>query len=87
MGKINYITTQILKYFCQNIFLFRATAIGLNSAAAVIMVDFIKPFYKKPMTEMRESFYMKLIIVIFGIITTLSTYIVDKLGTLVQVIV
>lgn len=58
---------------------------GLNSMCGVILEDFIKPIYKKPISEARASFIMKLITVILGTIFTLLAFIVDKLGGLIQV--
>ncbi|XP_026465208.1 LOW QUALITY PROTEIN: sodium-coupled monocarboxylate transporter 1-like [Ctenocephalides felis] len=57
---------------------------GLNSMTGVIFQDLIKPMYKKPITEERASFIMKIIVVIIGAICVALVFVVEKMGTLVQ---
>lgn len=58
---------------------------GLNSMCGVILEDFIKPAYNKPISEARASFIMKVITVLLGTICTLLAFVVDRLGGLIQV--
>lgn len=51
----------------------------------VVLEDFIRPLSKKPISEGRASFYMKLITVVLGVIFVLLAFVVDKLTGLVQV--
>ena len=51
----------------------------------VIFEDFIRPHLKKPISEARASFYMKVMVVIIGTITVVLATIVDKLGGIIQV--
>ena len=57
----------------------------LNSMTGVIFEDFIRPRLKRPISEARASFYMKVVVVIIGTITVVLASIVDKLGGIIQV--
>lgn len=58
---------------------------GLNSMTGVILVDFIRPLYKKPISEAKASFYMKIMVVVLGCIFVALAFAVDQLGGLIQV--
>ncbi|XP_065172488.1 sodium-coupled monocarboxylate transporter 1-like [Atheta coriaria] len=57
---------------------------GLNSMTGVIFEDLIKPNVKKPLTEERASFLMKVIVVIIGSICVGLVFLVEKMGALIQ---
>ncbi|KAH8404261.1 hypothetical protein KR215_002695 [Drosophila sulfurigaster] len=57
----------------------------LNSLAAVILEDFVKPRMKnKPMTERTVALTMRLVVVIFGISSIFMVYVVEHLGMVLQ---
>lgn len=58
---------------------------GLNSMTGVIYEDMIKPSWKKPISEANASFIMKIVVVIIGVICVSMVFIVEQLGTLIQV--
>ena len=58
---------------------------GLNSMTGVIFEDFIRPLYKKPISEGRASFIMKVTVFIIGIICVGLVFLVEKMNTLLQV--
>lgn len=57
---------------------------GLNSICAVLLEDFIKPAFKDQLSERAVAVIMRLIIVIFGLITLSMVFIVEKLGPVLQ---
>ncbi|KYB27604.1 Putative sodium-dependent multivitamin transporter-like Protein [Tribolium castaneum] len=57
---------------------------GLNSMTGVIFEDLIKPRIKKPLSEARASFLMKVIVVIIGSICVALVFVVEKMGALIQ---
>lgn len=57
----------------------------LNSLAAVILEDFVKPHMRnKPMTERTVALTMRLVVVIFGISSIFMVYVVEHLGMVLQ---
>ncbi|XP_034940823.1 sodium-coupled monocarboxylate transporter 1-like isoform X1 [Chelonus insularis] len=54
---------------------------GLNSLAAVIFEDFIKPFKKTPFNTKTADISMKLIVVILGVSCMGLVFVVEKVGT------
>ncbi|KAG5314760.1 SC5A8 protein, partial [Acromyrmex insinuator] len=54
---------------------------GLNSMAAVVLEDFVKPFMKTPFTPRGADIFMKLTVVILGIICVALVFIVEQAGT------
>ncbi|KAK0074325.1 hypothetical protein PV326_012541, partial [Microctonus aethiopoides] len=54
---------------------------GLNSLAAVVLEDFIKPLRKTPLTTRCADILMKLTVVILGIICVGLVFVVEKTGT------
>ena len=58
---------------------------GLNSMTGVIYEDMIKTAYKKPISEATASFIMKIIVVIIGIFCVAMVFVIEQLGTLIQV--
>lgn len=57
---------------------------GLNIVSGTIYEDFVLLFYRHPHSEATASFIMKLIVVVFGIISVLLIFVVDKLGGVLQ---
>ncbi|KAK9869592.1 hypothetical protein WA026_003342 [Henosepilachna vigintioctopunctata] len=57
---------------------------GLNSMAAVVLEDFYKPFFPKPLTEKQTRVMMKSTVIIIGTICVALVFIVEKLGTVLQ---
>lgn len=58
---------------------------GLNSMTGVILIDFIRPLCKKPLSEAQASFYMKIMVVVLGCVFVALAFAVDQLGGLIQV--
>ncbi|XP_057342127.1 sodium-coupled monocarboxylate transporter 1-like [Microplitis mediator] len=54
---------------------------GLNSMAAVIFEDFIKPFRKTPFSTRSADILMKLTVVVLGVICVALVFVVEKAGT------
>ncbi|KAL9963406.1 hypothetical protein ACROYT_G026916 [Oculina patagonica] len=60
---------------------------GLNSLAAVVLEDFIKPFCRSrqmQLTEMRATLYSKLLALGFGALTIGLSFLATKLGAILQ---
>lgn len=57
---------------------------GLNSMSAVVLQDFVKSFIKKPLTERQTAITMRAAVVIFGFICVSLVFVVEKLGTVLQ---
>ncbi|KAH9631487.1 hypothetical protein HF086_004648 [Spodoptera exigua] len=55
---------------------------SLNSMSAVVLEDFYKPFFKKPLTDRQASWIMKGVVIILG--TLCVVFIVEKMGTILQ---
>lgn len=58
---------------------------GLNSMAGVIYEDLVKPNLARPLSEEKASRLMKGLVLIIGTICTILVFVVEKLGTLIQV--
>ncbi|KAK0166794.1 hypothetical protein PV327_004277 [Microctonus hyperodae] len=54
---------------------------GLNSMAAVVLEDFIKPLRKTPLTTRCADVLMKLTVVILGVICVGLVFVVERAGT------
>ncbi|KAH8310912.1 hypothetical protein KR044_003467 [Drosophila immigrans] len=54
---------------------------GLNSLAAVFLEDYIKPLYRKPMTERQTAITMRLCTVIIGTASVALVFVVERMGT------
>ncbi|KAL0123442.1 hypothetical protein PUN28_005748 [Cardiocondyla obscurior] len=54
---------------------------GLNSMAAVVLQDFVKPFIKTPFTHKNADIFMKLTVVILGTICAALVFVVEQAGT------
>ncbi|KAB0798597.1 hypothetical protein PPYR_09590 [Photinus pyralis] len=57
---------------------------GLNSMTGVIFEDLIKPRMKTPLSEVKASFIMKVMVVIIGSICVGLVFVVEKMGALIQ---
>lgn len=51
----------------------------------VILIDFIRPLLKEPLSEAKASFYMKIMVAVLGVIFVILAFVVDQLGALIQV--
>ncbi|KAH8382225.1 hypothetical protein KR009_002458, partial [Drosophila setifemur] len=56
----------------------------LNSLAAVILEDFVRPRMGKSMKETHVALTMRLVVVTFGISSIFMVYVVEKLGMVLQ---
>lgn len=56
----------------------------LNSMSAVVLEDFVKPFVKKPLTENMINWIMRSVVVVIGVICVFMVYVVEKMGTVLQ---
>ncbi|XP_076687275.1 sodium-coupled monocarboxylate transporter 1 [Andrena cerasifolii] len=54
---------------------------GLNSMAAVVLEDFVKPFRKTPFTPKMADILMKLTVVVLGVICVGLVFVVEKTGS------
>lgn len=52
--------------------------------SAVILEDFVKSFVKKPLTEKQTHYVMRFVVAIFGGICVCLVFLVEKLGTVLQ---
>ncbi|XP_039443204.1 sodium-coupled monocarboxylate transporter 1-like [Culex pipiens pallens] len=57
---------------------------GLNSLAAIVLEDFVKPFTKNPLTERQTRYLMRGTVLVFGVIAVVLVLVVEKLGTVLQ---
>lgn len=57
---------------------------SLNSLAAVVHEDFMKKFSKTPLTEKQSALIMRATVIIVGIIGFCLVFVVEKLGTVMQ---
>ena len=74
-----------LKQFGKMIFSFSTMSTGLNSMTGVILEDFVRPLRKKDISENKAALYMKIMVVILGIIFVVISLLVGQLGTIIQV--
>jgi Na+/proline symporter len=58
---------------------------GLNSMTGVIFEDLIRPFMKKRISESSASLIMKVIVAVIGTVCVGMVFVVENMGTLVQV--
>lgn len=56
----------------------------LNSMSAVVLEDFCKPFVKRPLSDSAINFIMRSVVVGVGILCVALVFLVEKLGTVLQ---
>lgn len=56
----------------------------LNSMSAVVLEDFVKPYVKKPLTNDQMNLIMKSVVVGVGAISLALVFVVEKMGTVLQ---
>lgn len=56
----------------------------LNSMSAVVLEDFFKPFVNRPLTNLAVNWIMRSVVVIVGIICVALVFVVQKMGTVLQ---
>ncbi|XP_058817417.1 sodium-coupled monocarboxylate transporter 1-like [Topomyia yanbarensis] len=57
---------------------------GLNSLAAIVLEDFVKPFLKEELSERKTRYLMRGTVFFFGAIAVILVLVVEKLGTVLQ---
>lgn len=57
---------------------------GLNSLAAVVLEDFVKPLYKNKLSEKSTAYIMRGTVVFFGVLATALVFVVEHLGQVLQ---
>lgn len=57
---------------------------GLNSMAAVVLEDFVKPNLNVPLTEKQTAVLCRSVVIFIGILCIGLVFVVEKLGTVVQ---
>lgn len=57
---------------------------GLNSMSAVFLEDFYKPYVNKPLTEKHTRYIMRGVVVVFGVICVALVFVVEHLGSVLQ---
>lgn len=56
----------------------------LNSLSAIVLEDFVKPFRSTPLTNVQKGFIMKAVIICCGLSSIALVFVVQKLGTVLQ---
>lgn len=59
---------------------------SLNSVAATLFEDYIKPLLPWKPNDKQSNFIMKTIVIVAGIISSALVFVVAKMGTIMQVI-
>lgn len=77
------LATPQLTHFC--IFYWSSMSTGLNSMSAVFLEDFYKPYVESRPSKARSNLLIRSVVVIVGVICALCVYIVEKLGSVLQV--
>ena len=57
----------------------------MNSISAIVLEDFIKPTMSEKLSNKATEYIIKAAVLIFGIISVGLVFIVEKLGTVLQV--
>lgn len=53
--------------------------------SAIVLEDFVRPFVKGKLSERATNIIMRAVVLIFGVICVVLVFIVEKLGTVLQV--
>lgn len=56
----------------------------LNSLSGIIYTDFIYPLLPKDMAERRDTTFMMIITVVIGLLSVALIFVVERLGTILQ---
>ncbi|XP_055375312.1 sodium-coupled monocarboxylate transporter 1 [Condylostylus longicornis] len=56
----------------------------LNSMSAVVLEDFFKPYVKNPLSDRAVDWIMRSVVVLLGILCLCLVYVVEKMGTVLQ---
>ncbi|XP_066905537.1 uncharacterized protein [Halyomorpha halys] len=59
---------------------------GLNTVAGTVFEDFVRPFFSRRLTHKQTNFMLKLIVVFLGAVSVLLIYVVEKFGTIMQIV-
>lgn len=57
---------------------------SLNSLAAIVLEDFIKPYISRPLSEKQTNYIMRTVVCAFGILCVSLVFVVEHLGTVLQ---
>ncbi|XP_072945603.1 sodium-coupled monocarboxylate transporter 1-like [Epargyreus clarus] len=57
---------------------------SLNSMSAVVLEDFYKPFYKRPLTDKQTGWLLKGVVILLGVLCLGLVFVVEKMGTILQ---
>uniref|UniRef100_A0A1B0EY77 Sodium/solute symporter n=1 Tax=Phlebotomus papatasi TaxID=29031 RepID=A0A1B0EY77_PHLPP len=57
---------------------------GLNSMSAVFLEDFFRAFSKEPLSQKKTAYIMRGVVVILGVLCVCLVFVVEKLGTVLQ---
>lgn len=58
---------------------------GLNAMAAVVLEDFYRPCFKKPLSQRHTKILMRSTVIFMGIVCVALVFVVEKLGAVLQV--
>lgn len=59
---------------------------GLNTVAGTLFEDFVRPLLSKRLTDKQTNMMLKIIVVIIGAVSVLLIYVVEKFGTIMQIV-
>ncbi|CAH1398745.1 unnamed protein product [Nezara viridula] len=59
---------------------------GLNTVAGTLYEDFVRPLLPRRLTDKQTNLMLKIIVVIIGAISVLLIYVVEKFGTIMQIV-
>lgn len=70
----------------RNVLVDSTMSASLNTVAGTLYEDFVAPFYKKsPKSDASASLIMKLIVLVVGVVCVLLVFVVERLGSIMQV--
>ncbi|KAJ6639617.1 Sodium-coupled monocarboxylate transporter 1 [Pseudolycoriella hygida] len=56
----------------------------LNSMAAIVLEDFVKPFARTPLSEKLTNYLMRGTVLVIGVISVCLVFVVERMGTVLQ---
>ncbi len=56
----------------------------LNSMAAIVLEDFVKPYVEAPLNEKETIYIMRGTVLVIGIVSVALVFVVERLGTVLQ---
>lgn len=76
---------EFFKTHCINTISYSTLSSQLNCMAAITYKDFLSRYLNKNTSQEAISLYLKVMVVIYGIICTAFVYVVDSLGSLLAI--